>query len=114
MRRLVERMNRGPKPRQITDELLDQVAQLAARGLSQKQVCDALGFSQSWWHSKKAETQELGEYYKRGAAKGIAEVTHALFENALTGNVAAQIFFLKNRSSETWADIQQQKIFMVS
>ena len=106
MRRLVERMNRGPKPRQITDELLDQVAQLAARGLSQKQVCDALGFSQSWWHSKKAETQELGEYYKRGAAKGIADVSNALYESAMKGTPVSQIFYLKNRDPDRWSDVK--------
>ena len=68
-------MKRGPKPRPITHELLEQVERLAARGLSQKQVYDALGFSQNWWHSQKAESQELAECYKRGAAKGIADVS---------------------------------------
>ena len=37
-------MKRGPKPRLITNELLDQVEKLAAQGLSQNQLCDALGF----------------------------------------------------------------------
>ena len=91
-------MKRGPKPRQITEDLLEKVEHLASRGLSQKQICDALGFSETWWHAKKAENSELGECYKKGSAAGIGEVTHALFENAMTGNVAAQIFFLKNRS----------------
>ena len=99
-------MKRGPKPRQITDELLDQVEQLAARGLSQKQVCDVLGFSQSWWHSKKAELQELGECYKRGAAKGIADVSNAIYEQALAGSTGAACFFLKNRDPDRWSDVK--------
>ena len=40
-------MKRGPKPRQITKELLEQIEHHAARGLSQKQICDALGFSET-------------------------------------------------------------------
>ena len=37
-------MKRGPKPRLITEEFLAKVEHLAARGLSQQQVCHALGF----------------------------------------------------------------------
>ena len=99
-------MKRGPKPRQITDQLLEQVEQLAARGLSQKQVCDALSFSQSWWHSKKAESQELGGCYKKGAAKGIADVSNAIYEQALAGSTGAACFFLKNRDPDRWPDVK--------
>ena len=35
------KMKRGPKPRQVTQELLEQIEHHAARGLSQKQICDA-------------------------------------------------------------------------
>ena len=52
-------------------------------GLSQKQICDALGFSETWWHAKKAEYSELGESYKKGSASGFADVTNALYENAM-------------------------------
>ena len=48
-------MKRGPKPRQITKELLEQIEYHAVRGLSQKQICDAVGFSETWWLAKKAE-----------------------------------------------------------
>ena len=61
-------MKRGPKPRQVTQDLLEQIEHHAARGLSQKQICDALGFSETWWHAKKTEFSELGESYKKGSA----------------------------------------------
>ena len=76
-------MKRGPKPRQITDQLLEQVERLAARGLSQKQVCDALGFSQSWWHAKKGKIEELEDCYKKGQARGLSDVSNALYESAM-------------------------------
>ena len=78
-------MKREPKQRQITKELLEQIEHHAARGLCQKQICDALGFSETWWHAKKAEYSELGESYKKGSASGLADVTNALFENAING-----------------------------
>jgi len=99
-------MKREPKPRQITKDLLKQSEYHAARGLSQKQICDALGFSETWWHAKKAIFEELKVYYKRGAASGLAEVTNALFENATSGNPVSQIFFLKNRDPNRWNDVK--------
>ena len=97
-------MKRGPKPRQVTQELLEKIEHHAARGLSQKQLCDALGFSETWWHAKKAEYSELGESYKKGSASGLADVTNALYENAMNGNPVSQIFFLKNRDPNRWND----------
>ena len=46
-------MKRGPKPRLITEDFLKKVEHLAARGLSQQQVCHALGFSETWWYDAK-------------------------------------------------------------
>ena len=99
-------MKRGPKAREISKELLGRVEKLATRGLSQKQVCDALGFSETWWHAKKQEKTELDECYKRGQAKGLAEVSNAIYEQALNGSTGAACFFLKNRDPDRWSDIK--------
>ena len=99
-------MKRGPKAREISKELLGRVEQLATRGLSQKQVCDVLCFSETWWHAKKQEISELGEFYKKGQAKGLAEVSNALYEQALNGSTGAACFFLKNRDPDRWSDIK--------
>ena len=102
----MNKMKRGPKAREISKELLGRVEQLATRGLSQKQVCDVLGFSETWWHAKKQEISELGEFYKKGQAKGLAEVSNALYEQALNGSTGAACFFLKNRDPDRWSDIK--------
>ena len=102
----MNKMKRGPKAREISKELLGRVEQLATRGLSQKQVCDALGFSETWWHAKKQEFSELGEFYKKGQAKGLAEVSNALYEQALSGSTGAACFFLKNRDPDRWSDVK--------
>ena len=102
----MNKMKRGPKAREISKELLERVEQLATRGLSQKQVCDVLGFSETWWHAKKQEISELGEFYKKGQAKGLAELSNALYEQALNGSTGAACFFLKNRDPDRWSDIK--------
>jgi hypothetical protein len=102
----MNKIKRGPKAREISKELLGRVEQLATRGLSQKQVCHALGFSETWWHAKKQEFSELEEFYKKGQAKGLAEVSNALYEQALSGSTGAACFFLKNRDPDRWSDLK--------
>ena len=102
----MSKMKRGPKAREISKELLGRVEQLATRGLSQKQVCHALGFSETWWHAKKQEFSELGEFYKKGQAKGLAKVSNALYEQALSGSTGAACFYLKNRDPDRWSDVK--------
>ena len=35
---------------------------------------------------------------------GVAAVSNALYESAVSGNLGAQVFFLKNRDAERWCD----------
>ena len=97
---------RGPKPRLITEEFLEKVEHLAARGLSQQQVCDALGFSETWWYDAKQKNSDISESFKRGAARGLAEVSNAIYEQALNGSTGAACFFLKNRDPDRWSDVK--------
>ena len=52
-------MQRGPKPRLVNEEFLEKVEQLAARGLSQQQVCYALGLSETWWYDAKQKNSDI-------------------------------------------------------
>ena len=110
----MSKMKRGPKAREISKELLGRVEKLATRGLSQKQVCDALGFSETWWHAKKQEFSELGEFYKKGQAKGLAEVSNAIFEQALNGSTGAACFYLKNRDPDRWSDVKSVNALQIN
>ncbi len=99
-------MKRGPKPRQITKEFLEEVEHLSARGLSQQQVCHTLGISETWWYDSKQKSAEISDSYKRGQAKGLAEVSNAIYEQALNGSTGAACFFLKNRDPDRWSDVK--------
>ena len=76
-------MKRGPKPRLITENFLEKVEHLAARGLCQQQVCHDLGFSETWWYDAKQKNSDISDSFKRGQAKGLAEVSNAIYEQAL-------------------------------
>jgi len=64
--------------------------------------------------NKKKESDQLLLALKKGAAKGLDVVTNALFESAQTGNITAQIFYLKNRDPENWRDAQQQAAIQIN
>ena len=46
-------MKPGPKPRTVTKDLLEHIEIQASRGLSQQQICHALGISETWWYDAK-------------------------------------------------------------
>ena len=99
-------MKPGPKPRILTKDLLDQIEFHASRGLSQQQICHALGFSETWWYDAKQKNSDISDSFKRGQAKGLAEVSNAIYEQALNGSTGAACFFLKNRDPDRWSDVK--------
>lgn len=101
--------NKGGRPSfEITDEVLNKVEALAARGMTQEQICDCLGIHVSTFFDKKNKFVELSEAVKRGKAKGIAFVTEKLLENVKEKNVTAQIFYLKTQAK--WIEKTEQTI----
>ena len=99
-------MKPGLKPRTLTKNLLDQIEFHASRGLSQQQICHALGISETWWYDAKQKSAEISDRFKRGQAKGLAEVSNAIYEQALNGSTGAACFFLKNRDPDRWSDVK--------
>ena len=83
---------------------LDKVEQLAAQGLGTTQIARAMGVSWSTIDRNRKRSANFEDAIKRGEAKGLAEVTNALFSSAQGGNVTAQIFYLKNRDTTNWMD----------
>ena len=50
-------MKTGSKPRKINTQLLEQIEFQASRGLSQQQICCALGISETWWNGAGERTR---------------------------------------------------------
>lgn len=93
----------------ITKAICEKAEALAGRGLTMEQIAECLGFSAGTLYVKQAEFPEFSESLKRGRAKGVAEISNALFQTAKSGNVTAQIFYLKNRDPENWRDVSHLK-----
>ena len=83
---------------------LEQVENLASRGLGTTQIARALGVSWDTIDRNRKRSADFEDALKRGQARGLAQVTNSLFTSATDGNVTAQIFYLKNQDPKTWKD----------
>jgi hypothetical protein len=103
---LTKNDNKPPKKvgRKLINLDLEQVENLASRGLGTTQIARAMGVSWSTIDRSRKRSAEFEEALKRGQAKGLAQVTNSLFTSATDGNVTAQIFYLKNQDPKTWKD----------
>jgi|TARA_B100001094_G_scaffold271615_1_gene277009 hypothetical protein len=93
---------------------LAQVKQLAAQGMSEIQIAQALGVSPSTIDRRKREDNDgFGCALREGRAAGIRAVTNALFQAATDPdrpNVAAATFYLRNRDRGNWSDRQEHDV----
>ncbi len=98
----------GRPPFKIDKEVLRKVEGYASRGMNQDQVADALGINRKTLMKYKQINSDFMDAMKVGQAKGIAQVTNALFEQSQKGNTSAAIFYLKNRAG--WTDKQDVEL----
>ena len=94
----------GKPPFEITQEVIDKCKRLAAQGLNYEQIASCIGLHVSTLIEKRKAYPELDEAIKEGRNEGIANVSNALYEKAMSGDNVSMIFFLKNRAPESWRD----------
>lgn len=90
---------------------LTELFNLAKIGLSELQIAQSLGISQSTMTRRKQSDADFDKALKAGQSAGITAVTSALFNGATNADkpsTSAQIFYLKNRAN--WADRQEMDI----
>jgi len=81
----------------MTHEVLSAVESAASRGLTDRQIGELLGVSRATISRRKSDDDAFETAIKKGRARGVEQVANALFEQALSGNTTAMIFFLKCR-----------------
>ena len=111
MRGLNNRQVMTGRPKWVpTDEVNDQAQEMASRGLTVAQIADCLGISESTLYGKQNEYKEFMDAIKKGRAEGLNQVSNALFEKAIDGNVTAMIYYLKVRDRENWGENQPEPL----
>ena len=85
-------------------EKLPLIEGWAKEGLTDEQISKNLGISKVTFYKYKASCSELNELLKRSKEVVDYEVENALYKSAMSGNVSAMIFWLKNRRPDKWRD----------
>ena len=81
----------------------------ARDGLTDEQIANNLGISIQTFYTYKKEHLEFFESLKKGKEIVDYQVENALLQNALSGNITAQIFWLKNRKPAKWKDKREDE-----
>ena len=87
----------------IKDKLI-LVEGWARDGLTDEQIANNLGISERTFYDYKKKYPQFLQSLKKGKEIIDYEVENALLQNALNGNITAQIFWLKNRKPKYWKD----------
>lgn len=73
-------------------------------GLTDEQIAHNMGIVTSTFYEWKKKYPKFSEVLKKNKEVVDLEVENALLKNALSGNITAQIFWLKNRRKEQWRE----------
>lgn len=83
---------------------LDIVERLSAQGMRLSEIAPFFGLSTDQLRKQKKINDRLDLAIESGKSKGIANVSNKLMQNAMDGNIIAQIFYLKCQAGWREAD----------
>lgn len=93
---------------QVKDKLI-LVEGWARDGLTDEQIAENLGISKDTFYQYKKKYPDFSDSLKKGKEVVDFEVENALLQNALNGNITAQIFWLSNRKPKQWKNKRSDK-----
>ncbi len=88
----------------LTQEGLCLVAGWARDGLTDEQIARNMGVSRKTLCEWKGKYSGIGDALKKGKEVIDYAIENALVKKALSGDVTAMIFWLKNRRPDKWRD----------
>ena len=95
---------KGKYEQWLTKESLLLLEGWARDELTDEQIARKAGVKRQTLCQWKKDHPDISDTLKRGKEVVDYQVENALLENAKSGNVTAQIFWLKNRRPDKWRD----------
>ena len=92
---------RGPKKWIPSPEELAKIEALAGSGMTQEEICLAIGVKKDAYYSRKQEIPEIAEAIKSGKNKANALVHSALMAKVRSGDLGAIVWYEKSRRGMT-------------
>ena len=101
---------RGRPAFEVTDEVLNAVMVYASHGLHKKDIARCIGCSYKTFNKAYKSNKDFKAAYKRGDSMGIADVTSALYHQAVRGEGWAVKFALTNRRAGQWKEKPETQV----
>lgn len=97
-------MGKGKYEYWLTQEGLLMLEGWARDGLTDEQIAENIGIRRETLYDWKKKYPNISNVLKKSKDVADRMVENALFQNAMDGNITAQIFWLKNRKPDKWRD----------
>ncbi len=97
-------ISKGKYSEWLSDDRLILLGGWARDGLSDEQIAHNIGISRTTLYDWKNKFEDIADALKKNKEIADYEIENALFEKAKHGDVAAMIFWLKNRKPTKWKD----------
>ena len=95
------RKRRGRPKTYFTDENIATIKAMAGYGLSKETIAGALGISRQTMYKRAKEDERIDQAIEQGRAISEGQVSGALFNEAIRGNISAIIWYEKTRTGRT-------------
>ncbi len=105
-----KRMNNASFDEWEAPDKLQMIEDWASQGLSLGEIAHNMGIARSTLFIWRDKSKDISDAIKRGADASVDLVENALFSAAVSGNITAQIFFLKNKRPNDWKDKRDTEI----
>lgn len=97
-------MAKGKYQKWLEPESLILLEGWARDGLTDEQIAHNIGINKATLYDWMKKYSDISDSLKKGKEVVDIQVENALLDNALNGNITAQIFWLKNRRPDKWRD----------
>ena len=98
-------VNKGGRPKIVLSEEQRKELETLAAVLSTEQIADYFGISRRVFFDIIDRDEEVSALYKKGKAKAVGFVAQNLIQKARSGDLGAQIFYLKTQAG--WKETQR-------
>lgn len=105
-----KRMNNASFDEWEAPDKLQMLEDWASQGLSLGEIAHNMGIARSTLFIWRDKSKDISDAIKIGADASVDLVENALFSAAVSGNITAQIFFLKNKRPNDWKDKRENEI----
>ena len=100
-----ENMAKGKWAYWLTEDGLTNIRGWARDGLIDEEIAKRMGISKTTFYEWLRRFPSISEALREGKAPVDFYVEQALYKAACSGNITAQIFWLKNRRRKAWKDV---------